>query len=101
MTMLEATRQALVECSEGLDVTAVELGTPLAALFFDSLMAVSFVARLEAILGVRNLPFERWLAEHSERTDALTMGSLVDWLGSLEASGEPRLLAGGERPGKR
>jgi hypothetical protein len=82
-TLLEATRQALAACSDGLDASAVQPETPLAALVFDSLMALNFIATLEADLGVSDLPFELWLAEHSERTDALTIGSLVDWLRSL------------------
>jgi hypothetical protein len=57
-------------------------------------MAVNFIASLEALLGVSDLPFERWLAEHSERTDALTIGSLLDWLRSL-----PELAAGGRAGG--
>ncbi len=83
MTLLEATRQALAESSDGLDASAVQPETPLAALFFDSLMAVNFIARLEAVLGVSNLPFEQWLGQHSERTDALTICSLIEWLQSL------------------
>lgn len=82
-TILEATRRALAACSEGLDASAVEPETPLAALVFDSLMALNFIATLEAGLGVSELPFEQWLAEHSERTDALTIGSLVEWLRTL------------------
>jgi hypothetical protein len=46
-------------------------------------MALNFIATLEAVLGVSDLPFERWLAEHSESADALTVGSLVDWLRDL------------------
>ncbi len=80
--LLEATRQALATVSDGLDASAVQRETPLAALVFDSLMAVKFIATLESLLGVNELPFEQWLAQHSERTDALTIGSLVDWLGS-------------------
>jgi hypothetical protein len=79
----EATRRALAACSDGLDASAVRLDTPLATLVFDSLTAVKFIATLEAQLGLADLPFERWLAEHSEMTDALTIGSLVAWLGSL------------------
>jgi acyl carrier protein len=86
-TLLEATRQALAKVSEGLDASAVQPETPLAALVFDSLMAVNFIATLEAILGLSDLPFERWLAEHSERTDALTVGSLIDWLRSMQEIG--------------
>lgn len=82
--LLVATRQALATVSDGLDISAVQLETPLAALVFDSLMAVNFIATLEARLGVHDLPFERWLAEHSERTDALTIGSLVHWLQTME-----------------
>ncbi len=81
--LLDVARQALAACSDGLDASAVQPETPLAALLFDSLMAVKFVATLEAILGASDLPFERWLAEHSERADALTIGSLTDWLLSL------------------
>jgi hypothetical protein len=50
-------------------------------------MATSFIAHLETILGVRDLPFERWLLSHSERVDALDVGLLVDWLGSLPQLG--------------
>jgi hypothetical protein len=81
--LLESARKALAACAEGIDASAVQPETPLAALVFDSLMAVNFIASLEALLGVSDLPFERWLAEHSERTDALTIGSLLDWLRSL------------------
>lgn len=73
--------------------------TPLAALFFDSLMAVNFIATLETTLGVGDLPFERWLEEHSERTDALTIGSLVDWLRSLPEMGGGTGAVGGARNG--
>ncbi len=86
--LLEATREALAASSDGLDAAAVQPETPLAALVFDSLMALNFIASLEAVLGVRDLPFEQWLAEHSERADALTIGSLVDWLRSLPELGE-------------
>jgi acyl carrier protein len=86
-TLLEATREALATVSDGLDASAVQPETPLAALVFDSLMALNFIATLEAVLGVRDLPFERWLAEHSERADALTIGSLVAWLRSLPEIG--------------
>lgn len=82
-SLLDATRRALAACTEGLDVSAVERDTPLGALIFDSLMATSFIAHLETILGVRDLPFEQWLLSHSERVDALDVGLLVDWLGSL------------------
>jgi hypothetical protein len=82
---METTRQALASCSDGLDAAAMHPGTPLAAVLFDSLMAVKFIATLEADLGVSDLPFEQWLAESSERTDALTIGSLIDWLRSLPA----------------
>lgn len=88
--LLEATRRALATVSDGLDAAAVGVDTPLAALVFDSLMAVKFIATLEADLGVDELPFERWLSEHSERTEAITVGSLVEWLGSL-----PRSVEGG------
>lgn len=99
--LLEATRQALAAVSEGLDASAVQHETPLAALVFDSLMAVKFIATLEAVLGVNDLPFERWLAEHSERTDALTIGSLVDWLRSvpeIDARAAEDVRADGSRP---
>jgi Phosphopantetheine attachment site len=86
-TLLDATRQALAKVSDGLDPAAVLPETPLAALVFDSLMALNFIATLEAVLGVRDLPFERWLAEHSERADALTIGSLIAWLRSLPEIG--------------
>ncbi len=102
-TLLDVARQALAACSDGLDASAVQLETPLAALLFDSLMAVKFVATLEAILGASDLPFERWLAEHSERADALTVGSLIDWLlplaapASRAAEGRPTEPRGGPR----
>ena len=86
-TLLQATRQALATVSDGLDASAVQPETPLAALVFDSLMALNFIATLEAGLGVTDLPFERWLAEHSERVDALTIGSLIEWLRSLPEIG--------------
>jgi hypothetical protein len=87
-TLLEATRKALAITCDGLDASAVQPETPLAALLFDSLMALSFIATLEAGLGLQDLPFERWLAHHAERADALTIGSLVGWLRSLpEVSG--------------
>lgn len=86
-TLLDAVRRALAACSGGLDVAAVQHDTPLAAVMFDSLMAVKFIATLEADLGVGELPFEQWLAEHSERSDALTLGSLVEWLRSLPEIG--------------
>jgi hypothetical protein len=89
--LLEATRQALTACSEGLDVSAVRRETPLGALIFDSLMAASFIAHLETILQVKDLPFEGWLLSHSERVDALNVGLLVEWLESLP---ELRALAG-------
>jgi hypothetical protein len=82
--LLDATRRALATVTEGLDPAAVLPATPLAALLFDSLMAVNFIANLEAVLGVGDLPFERWLSEHSERADALTIGSLVEWLRTLD-----------------
>jgi hypothetical protein len=88
-TLLETARRALAACSEGLDASAVQPETPLAALLFDSLMAQNFIAALEASLDARDLPFERWLVEHSERADALTIGSLIDWLRSL-----PEMAAG-------
>jgi hypothetical protein len=61
----------------------VQPDTPLAAVIFDSLMAVKFIATLEANLGLSDLPFEQWFAEHSERAEALTIGALVEWLRSL------------------
>lgn len=94
-TLLEATRQSLAACSDGLDAAAVQPETPLAALVFDSLTAVKFIATLEFRLGLSDLPFERWLAEHSERTDALTVGSLVEWLRSL-----PEVAAGAAAEGR-
>lgn len=90
-SLLEVTRTALAHVSDGLDASAVQPETPLAALVFDSLTAVNFIATLESMLGVNDLPFERWLAEHSERADALTVASLVDWLRSaLELRGDAR-----------
>ncbi len=86
-SLLEATREALRTCSDGLDTSAVQPDTPLAAVVFDSLMALNFIASLEVRLGVTDLPFEQWLAEHSERTDALTIGSLIVWLRSLPGAG--------------
>ncbi len=87
--LLAAARRALAAACDGVDASAVEPQTPLAALVFDSLTAVNFAAALEAHLGVDDLPFEQWLQEHSERTEALTVGSLVEWLGAL-----PQLAAG-------
>jgi len=87
--LLEAIRQALAKVSDGLDAAAVQPETPLAALVFDSLMAVKFIATLEGELGLEELPFERWLAQHSERTDVLTVGSLIDWLGSTARTCTP------------
>lgn len=100
--LLDATRRALAACADGLDVSAVELDTPLAALLFDSLMAVNFIAALEANLGLAGVPFEQWLAEHAERSDALTVGSLIEWLRSLlrawaVASGAAELTPGARR----
>ncbi len=86
-SLLELARRALATSSEGLDVSAVQPETPLAAVILDSLGAVKFIATLEAALGVADLPFERWLDEHSERTDALTVGSLIQWLRSLPQLG--------------
>ncbi len=87
--LLETMRRALAACSDGLDVSAVQPETPLAVLFFDSLMAANFIATLEALLRVSDLPFEQWLAEHSERTDSLTVGSLIGWLlSSLPANAD-------------
>jgi hypothetical protein len=91
--LLAATRQALAACSEGLDVSAVRAETPLAAVIFDSLTALKFIATLEADLGLSDLPFERWLAEHSERADALTIASLVEWLRQLPGIGAGAALA--------
>ncbi len=103
--LLDATRRALASCSEGLDTAAVQPETPLAAVLFDSLMVLNFIATLEAILGVADLPFERWLAEHSERTDGLTIGSLLVWLRSLPqigAAAAGRWIAGARKePGRR
>lgn len=105
--LLEATRRALASCSDGLDVSAVQGEVPLAALLFDSLMVLNFIAALEADLGVTDLPFERWLAEHSERTDALTIGALIEWLRGLSQlrtpaarlrAARPREEANGGRP---
>jgi len=87
--LLETTRRALASCSDWLDVSAVGPDTPLAAVLLDSLAAAKFIATLEADLGMSDLPFERWLAEHSERTDSLTIGSLIEWLRS-----SPELHAG-------
>lgn len=84
--LLDAIRAALASSLEGLDVSAVERDTPLGALIFDSLMATTFVATLEAILGVQDLPFEAWLLSHSERVDALTVGLLADWIAALPAA---------------
>jgi hypothetical protein len=97
--LLAAIRQALAASAEGLDVSAVERDTPLGALIFDSLMANTFIANLEVLLDVRDLPFERWLLNHSERVEALTVGLLVDWLASLpELAGR---AGGGPGPGGR
>jgi acyl carrier protein len=95
-SLLDATRVALATCSDDLDASAVQPDTPLAALVFDSLMALKFIATLEADLGVRDLPFERWLAEHSERADVLTIGSLIEWLRSL-----PELATGAAAGARR
>lgn len=81
--ILATTIRALAASAEGIDSSAVRGDTPLAALMFDSLNALKFIATLETYLGVRDLPFEQWLAEHSERVDALTVASLVEWLESL------------------
>ena len=91
--LLDAIREALASSVEGLDVSAVGRETPLGALIFDSLMANTFIAHLEGILDVTDLPFERWLLSHSERVDALTVGFLVDWLAALP---ELRGRAGGD-----
>lgn len=81
--VLAATVRALAASAEGVDSSAIRPDTPLAALMFDSLNALKFISTLETFLGVRDLPFEQWLAEHSERAEALTVGTLVDWLRSL------------------
>jgi hypothetical protein len=82
-TLLATTRRAIEASSDGLDVSAVQRDTPLAAVLFDSLSALKFIATLEAELALADLPFEQWLLEHSERADALTVGSLVEWLRHL------------------
>lgn len=92
--LLAAIREALATCADGLDVSAVQPDTALAALVFDSLMALNFIASLEAVLGVADLPFEQWLDEHSERTDVLTVGSLIEWLRRL-----PELRSAAADPG--
>jgi hypothetical protein len=82
--LLSTVRQAIAASSPGLDAAELCEDTPLAALFFDSMLAVTFVATLECSLQSSSaLPFEEWLREHAERTDALTVGALVDWLHSL------------------
>lgn len=98
--LLDATRRALAACSEALDVSAVQPETPLAAVIFDSLMAVRFIATLEGDLGVSDLPFERWLAQHAERTDALTIGALVEWLRSLPEIARGAAADGGTTAGR-
>ncbi|HEX9049626.1 MAG TPA: acyl carrier protein [Anaeromyxobacter sp.] len=105
-TLLDAARQSLATVSDGVDASAVQPETPLAALIFDSLVAVNFIATLETALGIEDLPFERWLSEHSERAEALTVGSLVDWLGTLPeitalavGDGRARAMAGSSRGG--
>ena len=90
--LIDAIREALASAIEGLDVSAVGRDTPLGALIFDSLMANTFVAHLEVLLQIGELPFEAWLLAHSERADALTVGLLADWLASLP---EVRGRAGG------
>lgn len=97
--LLDAIREALASSVEGLDVSAVRRETPLGALIFDSLMANTFIAHLEVLLDVRELPFERWLLHHSERAEALTVGFLVDWLASLPELRGP--AAGDPDPGGR
>ncbi len=92
--LLDAIREALASSLEGLDASAVGRDTPLGALIFDSLMATSFVATLEVILGVQDLPFEAWLLAHSERVEALTVGLLADWLAALPAVGRRRGAGG-------
>jgi hypothetical protein len=94
-SLLEVARQALAACSDGVDASAVQPETPLAAVVFDSLMAVKFIATLESVLAVEDLPFERWLAEHSESAEGLTIGSLIEWLRSI-----PEMSAGTD-PGGR
>jgi len=92
--LLHTIRRALASCSPGLDVSAVGPDTPLAAVLLDSLTVVKFIATLEANLGVSDLPFEQWLVEHSERTDALTVGTLIEWLRSspeMRASASVRM----------
>ncbi len=81
--LLEAARRALAASSPSVDCSAVDLSTPLAAFLFDSLVAASFIAQLEAALGLGELPFEDWLREHSERADFMTVGALVDWLATF------------------
>lgn len=83
--LLDAIRAALASTLEGLDAVAVERDTPLGAVIFDSLTATTFLATLEGILGVQDLPFEAWLLRHSERVEGLTVGLLADWLAALPA----------------
>jgi len=78
--LLDTVRGCLATVSPGLDTAAVQAETALGALFFDSFMVVKFMATLEPALGARDLPFEEWIREHSERTDRLTVGALIDWL---------------------
>ena len=79
-TMLEAVRQAIKATSPNIDVANVQLETPLAVLFFDSIRAVAFIARLEEDLKLGELPFENWLQSYAERTEELTIGALIDWV---------------------
>ncbi len=101
--LLQAIKRALEGACPTLETGAVGVETPLAALFFDSLTAVTFIARLEEQLGVRDLPFEGWLREHSEATDLLTIGSLVTWLGgvpALQGRGASRRAGATSAPGR-
>lgn len=87
-TMLEAVRQAIKATSPNIDVANVKPETPLAVLFFDSIRAVAFIARLEEDLKLGELPFENWLQSYAERTEELTIGALIDWVISF-CSGDP------------
>ncbi len=93
--LLDAIRAALASTLEGLDAVAVERDTPLGAVIFDSLTATTFLATLEGILGVQDLPFEAWLLRHSERVEGLTVGLLADWLAALPALREGTGTDGG------
>ena len=81
--LLDAVRKAIVATSPSVDAAAVEASTPLAALFFDSIRALTFISRLEDDLDLGELPFEDWLQSHAERTNHLTIGALIEWLESL------------------